>query len=204
MLYRLGLDAPSRTFDTAIAARLTGAARYGYASLVAVRFGVTLPKGLQTANWARRPLPPELARYARNDTRFLQPLAERFERRLTERGRIAYSKSLIISSLRGSGANPALTPRRDRNVSITRIGRWFDSVRRRGHARGAARRVSSRAIRDQSRSANTGAWSDAVWPSFFLRYSRSISTWRTRDTTAGVPSSRSMRNPRPRWKEPPR
>ena len=29
---------------------------------------------------------------------------------------------------------------------------------------------------------------------YFLRYSRSISTRRTRDTTAGVPSSRSMRS----------
>ncbi len=88
MLHRLGLDAPARVFDTVIAARLTGAARYGYAALVAEHFGVVLPKGLQTANWARRPLAPQLTRYARNDTHFLLPLAERLERRLAELGRL--------------------------------------------------------------------------------------------------------------------
>ena len=90
MLYRLGLAAPPRVFDTVIAARLTGAARYGYAALVAEHFGVTLPKGLQTANWARRPLGAKLDRYARNDTHYLLPLAERFERRLAELGRLAW------------------------------------------------------------------------------------------------------------------
>ncbi len=90
MLYRLGLGAPREVFDTMIAARLTGAAKYGYAALVAEHFDVVLPKGLQTANWARRPLPPRLAEYARNDTRFLLPLAERLERRLDELGRLAW------------------------------------------------------------------------------------------------------------------
>ena len=90
MLYRLGLGPPREVFDTMIAARLTGAAKYGYAALVAEHFDVVLPKGLQTANWARRPLPPRLAEYARNDTRFLLPLAERLERRLDELGRLAW------------------------------------------------------------------------------------------------------------------
>ena len=87
MLYRLGLGAPHGVFDTMIAARLTGAAKYGYAGLVAEHFGVVLPKGLQTANWARRPLAPRLAEYARNDTHYLLSLAERLERRLEELGR---------------------------------------------------------------------------------------------------------------------
>ena len=87
MLYRLGFRAPSAVFDTMIAARLTGAARYGYAALVAEHFDVTLAKGAQTANWALRPLGPRLAEYARNDTRYLLPLAERLGRRLDELGR---------------------------------------------------------------------------------------------------------------------
>ena len=90
MLYRLGLDTPSGVFDTMIAARLAGAGRYGYAALVAEHFGVALPKGQQKANWARRPLGPALARYARNDTRYLLPLAERLERRLAELGRLEW------------------------------------------------------------------------------------------------------------------
>ena len=90
MLYRLGLGAPARIFDTMIAARLTGAAKYGYAALVAEHFGVVLPKGQQKANWGRRPLAPVLAEYARNDTHFLLPLAERLERRLAELGRLTW------------------------------------------------------------------------------------------------------------------
>ena len=90
MLYRLGLGAPARIFDTMIAARLTGAAKYGYAALVAEHFGVVLPKGQQKANWGRRPLAPVLAEYARNDTHYLLPLSERLERRLEELGRLTW------------------------------------------------------------------------------------------------------------------
>ena len=103
MLYRLGLGAPRAVFDTMIAARLTGAAKYGYAALVAEHFGVALPKGLQTANWARRPLPPRLAEYARNDTRYLLPLAERLERRLEDLGRrewLAQSCRRVVAAAR--------------------------------------------------------------------------------------------------------
>ena len=90
MLYRLGFGTPASVFDTMIAARLTGAARYGYAALVDEHFDVTLPKGLQRANWALRPLAPRLAEYACNDTRYLLPLAERLERRLVELGRLGW------------------------------------------------------------------------------------------------------------------
>ena len=90
MLYRLGLATPSGVFDTMIAARLTGAARYGYAALVAEHFGVTLPKGQQKANWAFRPLGPTLEQYACSDTHYLLPLAQRLEARLVELGRLAW------------------------------------------------------------------------------------------------------------------
>ena len=90
MLYRLGLGTPSRVFDTMIAARFAGAARYGYAALVHEHFGIALPKGLQRANWALRPLTAQLARYACNDTHYLLPLADRLERRLEELGRLEW------------------------------------------------------------------------------------------------------------------
>ena len=90
MLYRLGLDAPGKIFDTMIAARLTGVTQFGYSALVAEHFGATLPKGSQKANWARRPLPPKIAQYARNDTHFLLPLAELLERRLEVLGRLTW------------------------------------------------------------------------------------------------------------------
>ncbi|MGI8432958.1 MAG: ribonuclease D [Chthoniobacterales bacterium] len=74
-------------FDTVIASRLLGLREFSYAALVQQYFGVTLAKGSQKANWARRPLPPAMAEYAKNDTHFLLPLAARMEAQLAERGR---------------------------------------------------------------------------------------------------------------------
>jgi len=99
MLYRLGLGAPFKVFDTVIAARLTGAARFGYSALVAEHFGVTLPKGSQKANWAERPLAPKMAEYARNDTHYLLPLAELLERRLEELGRLEWLEESCQSAI---------------------------------------------------------------------------------------------------------
>ncbi len=50
-------------------------------------FGIELVKGSQKANWARRPLSPQMEAYARNDTHFLIPLAGILEARLRELGR---------------------------------------------------------------------------------------------------------------------
>lgn len=78
----------TRIFDTVIAARLLGIRSFSLAALVEQFFGVTLPKGSQKANWARRPLPRHMAEYAMNDTHYLLPLAEKLEAGLRERGRL--------------------------------------------------------------------------------------------------------------------
>ena len=78
----------TRIFDTVIAARLLGIRSFSLAALVEKFFGVTLVKGSQKANWARRPLPNHMAEYAMNDTRYLLPLAEKLEAGLRERGRL--------------------------------------------------------------------------------------------------------------------
>jgi ribonuclease D len=80
----------TRIFDTVIAARLQGIRSFSLAALVEKFFGVTLVKGSQKANWARRPLPPHMAEYAMNDTRYLLPLAEKLEAGLRERGRLEW------------------------------------------------------------------------------------------------------------------
>ncbi len=79
-----------RIFDTVIAARLLGIREFSLAALVLRYFGVTLAKGSQKANWARRPLTAQMAEYALNDTRYLLPLAEKLEAELRERGRIGW------------------------------------------------------------------------------------------------------------------
>lgn len=87
LLRRAGGMEAEKVFDTMIAARLTGRLEFSLASLVAHYFGVTLVKGSQKANWAKRPLPEKMADYAINDTRYLLPLAEKLEVELRALGR---------------------------------------------------------------------------------------------------------------------
>lgn len=77
----------SKVFDTVIAARLLGLREFSLAALVQRYFDVTLSKGSQKANWAQRPLPPLMAEYAMNDTRYLLPLAEKMESELRVKDR---------------------------------------------------------------------------------------------------------------------
>src|SRR6202030_45414 len=78
----------TRIFDTVIAARLLRIRSFSLAAVVEKIFDVTLAKGSQKANWARRPLPDHMAEYAMNDTHYLLPLAEKLEAGLREQGRL--------------------------------------------------------------------------------------------------------------------
>lgn len=74
-------------FDTMIASRLCGFDQLGLAALVERFFGVTLSKASQKANWALRPLSPQMVEYALNDTRYLLELGRILEEKLHELGR---------------------------------------------------------------------------------------------------------------------
>jgi ribonuclease D len=82
-MLRRGLNlVANRIFDTMIAARLLGIREFSLAALVKRYFDLTLLKGSQKANWARRPLPARMAEYAINDVHYLLPLAEKLETEL--------------------------------------------------------------------------------------------------------------------------
>jgi ribonuclease D len=81
---------PQRIFDTVIAARLVGIREFSLAALVKKYFDIELTKGSQKANWAQRPLPPRMAEYAVNDTRYLLSLAEHLEKELNSRNRMEW------------------------------------------------------------------------------------------------------------------
>jgi ribonuclease D len=83
---------PGAIFDTMIAARLVGAREFGLSNLVGKYLGVTLEKGPQKANWARRPLTERMEQYARNDTRFLRPLSSILRVQLEEKGRLEWAQ----------------------------------------------------------------------------------------------------------------
>ena len=87
LLRRVGLEDVGCVFDTMIAARLTGCLEFSLAALLQNHFGITLAKGSQKANWAKRPLSPLMEDYARNDTRHLLPLAAKLEDELQRLGR---------------------------------------------------------------------------------------------------------------------
>ncbi len=90
-LLRRAFDLPvNEVFDTVIAARMLGLKEFSLAALVQQYFGVTLAKGSQKANWARRPLPPTMEAYAKNDTHFLLPLADKMEEQMRTLGRMEW------------------------------------------------------------------------------------------------------------------
>lgn len=97
---------PSGIFDTMLAARLLGERQFGLSALVEKFLAVKLDKGPQKADWARRPLTARMETYARNDTHFLKPLADRLKAELQHKGRLAWQQEscerLIAESTRPS------------------------------------------------------------------------------------------------------
>jgi ribonuclease D len=76
-------------FDTMVAARTLGWPQVGLAALLDSRFGVTLHKKHQRADWGHRPLTREQLEYARADTHYLPALRDIELRELAATGRTA-------------------------------------------------------------------------------------------------------------------
>jgi ribonuclease D len=81
---------PSAIFDTMLAARLLGEQHFGLGALVEKYLGVKLDKGPQKADWARRPLTERMEIYARNDTHYLKPIADKLKLELQQKNRLAW------------------------------------------------------------------------------------------------------------------
>ncbi len=81
---------PSAIFDTMLAARLLGERQFGLSALVEIFLGVKLDKGSQKADWAQRPLTERMITYARNDTHYLKPLADKLKSALEAKGRLGW------------------------------------------------------------------------------------------------------------------
>ncbi|MFM2295047.1 MAG: Ribonuclease [Verrucomicrobiota bacterium] len=81
---------PGAIFDTMLAARLLGEKQFGLSNLVEKFLGVTLDKGSQKADWARRPLTERMEEYARNDTHYIKPLVDKLKSELETKGRLSW------------------------------------------------------------------------------------------------------------------
>jgi ribonuclease D len=73
--------------DTSICAQILGYEAFGLAALLERHFGVKLNKVHQRADWAMRPLPPDMLEYAALDTHYLIDLAAKLREELEALGR---------------------------------------------------------------------------------------------------------------------
>lgn len=99
---------PSAIFDTMLAARLSGERQFGLGALVEKWLGAKLDKGLQKADWARRPLPERMEIYARKDTRYLKPLADKLKVELQQKGRLAWHQESCARLIVETSQPPAV------------------------------------------------------------------------------------------------
>ena len=96
---------PSAIFDSMLAARLLGLRQFGLSHLVEKYLGVKLEKGPQKANWALRPLTERMERYARNDTHYLKPLADRLKSELEANRRLAWQQESCARLIQDSAVH---------------------------------------------------------------------------------------------------
>lgn len=73
--------------DTMVCAQLLGYEAFGLSALLERHFGIKLNKVHQRADWAMRPLPPDMLDYAAMDTRYLIALADKLREELKSLGR---------------------------------------------------------------------------------------------------------------------
>lgn len=80
---------PQNVYDTQVAAGFVGLPMYpiSYARLTEALMGVRLGKGETRSEWDRRPLTPDQVQYARDDVRYLLPIADKLTALLTRLGR---------------------------------------------------------------------------------------------------------------------
>ena len=108
-------------FDTMIAARILGRRRVGLGHLIEEEFGVKLQKKYQRANWGKRPLPPEMLKYASLDTHYLVALSQRLRKDLESSARM----SLAEEDFRRQ-CYSRLTPPEPSKVNVWRISGVYD------------------------------------------------------------------------------
>lgn len=91
-------------FDTMIAARILGWQNVGLGSILQERFGVSLNKKMQRADWGHRPLTVEQIAYAREDTHYLPALHDLQLSELERLGRLEEAREEFERLTRIEGA----------------------------------------------------------------------------------------------------
>lgn len=143
LLRRTGCPMPSRIFDTMLAARLCGIDGFSYAALVERYVGLKIAKASQKANWASRPLSPQMLDYAVNDTRHLALIAGILQAELNRLSRTKWFEESCERAIRSSESDKEIDPEqlwripgsghlRGRAAAIFReLWRWRDEEAKR-------------------------------------------------------------------------
>ena len=141
----MGFRPGREVFDTMIAAQLLGMEQIGLAALIERYFGVVIGKEGQKSDWSRRPLSEKQLRYAVNDTRFLEEIANRLHGELSARGRVDWHgencRAMVESTGRDSSRDPEEAWRikgsgrlsRRQLAYLREIWRWRDQHARRAN-----------------------------------------------------------------------
>ncbi len=114
---------PTKIFDTMLAARLLGNKEVSLRNLLAKYLDVILEKGSQKADWARRPLTARMENYARNDTRFLKPLADILRSELEQKNRLAWHQETCARLVEECAEIPPLDAEAWRIKGSSQLGR---------------------------------------------------------------------------------
>jgi ribonuclease D len=93
---------PEHIYDTSIAAKLLGEKQTGLAALVEKYFEKKLDKKYQKYDWTKRPLPPDVCRYAMLDTVYLDAIKEIQCEELRKLGRMAWLEESCETLLKHS------------------------------------------------------------------------------------------------------
>ncbi len=148
-------------FDTQVAASLLGEPGLGLSALLEKHLGITLSKQHQRADWAQRPLPPDMIEYATADTANLGRLATILEAELVAVGRLDWAREefRLLEGIRWEEEEPTDPVTRFREAR--RLGArdltalraavdWRDEVARR-RDRAPFRVAADRALMDVAR-----------------------------------------------------
>lgn len=114
---------PEKIFDTMLAARLLGEKEFSLTNLVKNFLDVQLEKGSQKADWAQRPLTEKMENYARNDTRYLKPLADLLRGKLEEKGRLEWHRQSCARLIADCTALPSAEIESWRIKGSSKLGR---------------------------------------------------------------------------------
>lgn len=144
LLRRAGCPMPTRIFDTMIAARISGFPGFSYAALMERFFDIKIAKASQKANWAKRPLSPQMVEYAIGDTHHLGTIRNLLDAELNRLGRRTWFDQLCERAIQAAETDKEIDPDqvwripgsghlRGRAAAIFReLWKWRDEEARRG------------------------------------------------------------------------